>query len=264
MLQEIRGWLGYLTKDLTELNGQLSGATRAALESRKTRLLSDRKLVASLGYRVRPVEGSQGTYAAPEVSRRIEIRAPVPSQSAYAPEPTIPDVDYDHILQTITNMALVMERSPSAFASMDEEALRFHFLVQLNGHYQGQATGETFNYSGKTDILVRSNGKNIFIAECKYWGGPKMLMDTIDQILGYSSWRDTKVAIIVFCRRKNFSEVLKSILDTVLKHPNCKRLLKKDSETTFRFLFGHKDDPNREMYLTSLAFDVPAEREAST
>jgi hypothetical protein len=263
-LQEIKSWLGFLFKDLTELNAALSGAIRTTVESRKARLLADRKLVASLGYRVRPVEGTQGTYAAPEVRRRIEVRAPEPSQSAYAPEPTLPDVDYDHILQTITNMALVMERSPSAFASMDEEALRFHFLVQLNGHYQGQATGETFNYSGKTDILVRSSGKNIFIAECKYWGGPKILTDTVDQILGYTSWRDTKVAIIVFNRRKNFSEVLKAIEDTVLKHSNCKRLLRKDSESTFRFLFAHKDDPNREMYLATLAFDIPAEQKAST
>jgi hypothetical protein len=73
-------------------------------------------------------------------------------------------------------MVHVMERSPSAFHHMDEEALRTHFLVQLNGHYEGQATGETFNYEGKTDILVRSGDRNIFIAECKFWGGPKKLI----------------------------------------------------------------------------------------
>jgi hypothetical protein len=105
-------------------------------------------------------------------------------------------------------MAHVMERSPSAFVSMDEEALRSHFLVQLNGHYEGQATGETFNYQGKTDILIRSEGRNIFVAECKFWGGPKKLTETIDQLLGYSCWRDTKVAVILFNRNKDFSKVL--------------------------------------------------------
>src|SRR5207302_8442880 len=108
------------------------------------------------------------------------------------------------------NMASVMERSPSAFASMDEEALRSHFLVQLNGHYEGQATGETFNYEGKTDILIRVNGKNIFIGECKYWDGPKKLLETLDQLASQTTWKDTKVAIIVFNRRKDFSAVLKS------------------------------------------------------
>ena len=40
--------------------------------------------------------------------------------------------------------------------------LRQHFLVQLNGQYEGQAVGETFNYEGKTDILIRSEGKKPF------------------------------------------------------------------------------------------------------
>jgi len=44
----------------------------------------------------------------------------------------------------------VLERSPKAFAHMEEEHLRDQFLVQLNGHYEGQATGETFNAEGKT------------------------------------------------------------------------------------------------------------------
>jgi hypothetical protein len=39
---------------------------------------------------------------------------------------------------------------------MREEDLRQHFLVQLNGQYEGQATGETFNFQGKTDILIRA------------------------------------------------------------------------------------------------------------
>ncbi len=49
----------------------------------------------------------------------------------------------------------VMVLSPSAFHTVDEETLRSHFLVQLNGHYLGQATCETFNYEGKTDILIK-------------------------------------------------------------------------------------------------------------
>ena len=159
----------------------------------------------------------------------------------------------------MSNMALVMERSPSAFATMDEESLRSHFLVQLNGHYEGQATGETFNYEGKTDILIRVNGRNIFIAECKYWGGPKKLTETIDQLLRYTSWRDTKVAIIIFNRQKSFSRVLETIPQVVKEHQNYKRELGRPSETSFRYIFAHRDDPNREMTLAVMAFDVPHE-----
>jgi hypothetical protein len=59
-----------------------------------------------------------------------------------------------------------------------------HYLVQLNGQYQGAATGETFNHTGKTDILIRHENKNIFVAECKFWGGYEELIATTTQLLG--------------------------------------------------------------------------------
>jgi hypothetical protein len=40
--------------------------------------------------------------------------------------------------------------------------------VTLNSHYEGAATGETFNGTGKTDILVRHGLDNAFIGQCKF------------------------------------------------------------------------------------------------
>jgi hypothetical protein len=74
--------------------------------------------------------------------------------------------EYDDILSTISSMAMVMERTPSVFAKMNEEPLRTILLVALNGIYEGQASGETFNGHGKTDILIRRGDRNVFIAEC--------------------------------------------------------------------------------------------------
>src|SRR5215211_2947366 len=50
-------------------------------------------------------------------------------------------------------------------------ATRDNLVVMLNSHYEGQATGETFNRSGKTDNLVRVEDRNVFIGECKWWPG---------------------------------------------------------------------------------------------
>jgi hypothetical protein len=97
---------------------------------------------------------------------------------------------YKQILEIIQNMSIAMERSPTAFAKLEEEHLRFHFLIQLNGVYEGEAMGEAFNYQGKTDILVRSGGHNLFIAECKFWGGEQVLLDTTDQLFRYVTWRE--------------------------------------------------------------------------
>jgi hypothetical protein len=112
--------------------------------------------------------------------------------------------------------------------------------------------------------LIRSDGKNIFIAECKFWSGSKKLGETIDQLLSYSSWRDTKTAVVVFNRNRDFSKVLTAIPEAVRAHPNYKRDLPGSTETTFRFQFANRDDRNREMFVTVLAFDVPTPKSGST
>lgn len=256
-VNEIQNHLSTLRGNVAGLKTQLQNQVRSTIESRRQKLLADRNLVGGLGFKMKERPGTQQTFAAPEVRKKIAPTLPAASSAPYKPEPTLSNADYEHILGVLQNMVEVMERSPSAFVTMDEESIRSHFLVQLNGHYEGQATGETFNYQGKTDILVRSEGKNIFIAECKFWSGPKMLTDTIDQLLGYTSWRDTKVAVIVFNRNKDFSRVLAAIPETAKNHANFKRELAGSTETVFRYCFAHKDDKNRELFLTILAFDVP-------
>lgn len=264
VLQEINGTLdkidaclSALREDTDKFNRDLGSVVRQCIEERRKELLKNRNLFISLPFKLKERNDSTKTYTAPEVRRRIIPSPPQASSKPYQPEPTLDQENYEHILEVIENMTQVMERSPSAFSTMDEESLRSHFLVQLNGHYEGQVTGETFNYEGKTDILIRSEGKNIFIAECKYWNGPQKLIKTIDQLLGYSSWRDTKAAVIIFNRNKDFTKVLNSIKSTTKEHPNCKRELDQRSETSFSYIFSHRDDANREMTLTVMAFDVP-------
>ncbi len=256
-LDQIDRCLQTLRDNASVLVNELPAIARQAIESRREKLLANQSLVSSLGFKIKERDDSPRTYTAPEVRRKVKPTLPPASSAAYKPEPLLSDSDYEHILDVIHNMAHVMERSPSAFTTMDEEDLRTHFLVQLNGHYEGQATGETFNYHGKTDILIRSDGKNIFIGECKYWGGPKKFSETIDQLLSYSSWRDTKVAVIVFSRNKDFTNVVGSMDQTAKEHPNFKRDLGKKSETSFRYVFAHRDDPNRELIMTAMAFHVP-------
>jgi hypothetical protein len=154
-------------------------------------------------------------------------------------------------------MVLVIERSPDTFKNIKEEELRQHFLVQLNGYYEGTATGETFNATGKTDILIRHENKNLFIAECKFWNGPTSLTGAIDQLLGYTSWRDTKTAILLFSKNKDFTNVLAQIPPTVNAHPHTIRQEPYASETGYRFTLHHQHDKERHLTLTILAFNIP-------
>jgi len=256
-LSNIRAHAGWIAKDINKFNSSLPVSVRGKIEQRRKKVLNDQGMVSSLGFPMRQREGVPRTYTSPDVKRKVHVHVPTKGTMPFKPEPTLGDDDYEHILQVISNMVAVMERSPKAFKGMGEEDLRQHFLVQLNGQYEGQATGETFNFEGKTDILIRAEGKNIFIGECKVWNGPKVLSQTIDQLLGYTCWRDTKTAILIFNRKKNFSDIIKDIPQVVKKHSNFKRELSYNSETGFRFKLHHRDDENRELVLTILAFEVP-------
>ena len=165
-------------------------------------------MASELGFPLRKRENAPTTYAVPMTLQKVIPQMPPASTAPFKPEPTLEMSEYDNILSIISNMVSVIERSPSTFTEIKEEDLRQHFLVQLNGQYSGQATGETFNAHGRTDILIRVDGKNIFIAECKFWRGGEYLVEAINQLLGYTSWRDTKTAILIFNRNKNLSAVL--------------------------------------------------------
>lgn len=256
-LSEISSWVECINNDISPFNTSIRQKAKQKIEARREKLLKDQGLVASLGFPLKRHADAPKTFVVPTVRKKIPMPTPSQSTVPFVPEPTLDMQEYENILSVITNMVVVMERSPHAFRGMKEEDLRQHFLVQLNGQYEGQATGETFNFEGKTDILIRVNGKNIFIAECKFWRSPKSLMDAIDQLLNYVSWKDTKTAILIFNREKQFSEVLSKIPEIIKKHPNFKRELPCKSETGFKVILHHRDDTNRELILTVLAFEVP-------
>ena len=256
-LQSVQQNLSRIADQVEQFNSTIRTKVSEQIGTRREKLLQDRGIIEGLGFPLKRRSQVRTTYVSPEVKRRIVPQLPPVSTKSYRPEPTLAIDEYEHILSVISNMVMVMERSPSAFKTMGEEDLRQHFLVQLNGQYEGQATGETFNYEGKTDILIRAEGKNIFIAECKFWTGPARLSEALDQLLGYTSWRDTKTALLIFNREATMSTVLQRIPQAVREHANYKTDLNYESESGFRYVFSHRDDLDRELMLTVLVFDVP-------
>ena len=261
-LGQIRSHLQALASSADQFDRELPNLVRTELRARKSRILAAEGMAASLGVNLRRRGEAPTTFAVPVRKRRPRIEEIRVASVPFKPEPTLSPDEYEEVLKIMGNMAEVMERSPSAFVEMREEDLRTHFLVQLNGQYEGQATGETFNFEGKTDIHLRVGAMNVFIAECKFWSGPKDLQKAIDQLLSYLSWRDTKAALIVFNRNANFSEVLAAIQQTVPTHPRFKRVVPRHNETSSRYVFGQLNDPNREMFITVMAFDVPTQTKA--
>jgi hypothetical protein len=244
-VKSIKEHLRSLAESAAQFNGRLEGVVTTEMKTRKERLLKDAGMTGAIGLPMKKRAGVPETYSVP-VTRRAPRIEQIQVTAPFKPEPALANEDYDEILRIMSNMVRVMELSPQAFLEMGEEDLRSHFLVQLNGAYQG-----------KTDILIRIEGKNVFIAESKFWKGEKILLSTIDQLLSSLSWRDTKAAVLMFNRNADFSAVLAKIADAVPRHPNFKRSLGKAGESEFRYVFAQPNDANREITLTVLAFDVP-------
>jgi hypothetical protein len=263
ILDEIEKCLNWTRNDVKGFNATLSRTINSSIEGRRQRIFANQQRVASLGIPLKIPADAPKTYAVPSI--KIAPKLLTASTLPYEPESISEMEHYEYVLKTIQNMAQVMERSPLSFVEMKEEDLRQHFLVQLNGQFEGRATGETFNMNGKTDILLRENGQNVFIAECKFWRCPSQYQKTIDQLLRYIAWRDTKTAILIFNRDRTMTTVLDSVKTETEKHANYKRtLLDWKHETGFRYVFHQNGDKNRELILTVLVFDIPSIKKLSS
>jgi hypothetical protein len=257
IIMEIEKYLTWQRADVGPFNERVRvEATKRITERRKT-ILDSRNMVASLGYKMHPQLPYPTTHRAPQIQRKPTPVGRAQKVQTFASEPELVEEDYQHILGIIEAMSHVMERSPRSFSHLEEEDLRQHLLVPLNGHYKGEGTAEAFNNIGKTDILIRVEDKNIFVAECKVWGGDKILTAAIDQLLGYLTWRDTKSALIIFSHAKVFTAMLKTMWKGIEAHPNFKRQEKVESETRRRYVFRNKTDPDRELFMTAIAFNIP-------
>ena len=256
-VERVEQHLVWIRNDCAGWNARVSSIAEQCVRDRKERLLKQANMVSALGLPMKRRAESAVVSAVPVTRRKRPIVLPPAPREAFKPEPALPDSEYEYILAVIDHMSRNIERSSSTFVQMKEEQIRDIILVNLNGHYEGSATGETFNAEGKTDILIRADGRNVFIAECKFWAGPKSLLAAIDQILGYLTWRDTKASLLVFCRNADFTKTLSSIAAAVPEHSNFKRELNRIGDTHVRYLFKQKNDTDRELYLAVQAFFIP-------
>lgn len=203
--------------------------------------------------------GLDADQVASEMAAKCAVVCPVLGADISYDDPQLSLNDYDEILKIVQNMVTVFERSRSVFRAMEEEHLRTILFVALNGIFEGGATGETFNGEGKTDILIRVKNSNIFIAECLIWDGPEHFKKKLEtQLFRYSTWRDSKLAAVVFNRRKHFSEVVQKMRGVVSALPNRICDMPYSAQSGCRARMRRTDDTQKEFVLTCLAFEVPS------
>ncbi len=259
-ISNLRQSSDYLVRDIEAFNASLPTRLEQLFHARKEQILARRRLHGGLAVPVKARNSVATTFAIPVPPRRqVGIARPQVRDPQFAPEPMLDNVTYEGILRIIHEVGKSMERKPSTYAGKDEEGLRDHLLTYLESHYEsiGSATGETFNKAGKTDILVRHENSNVFVAECKFWSGSKHYLATLDQLLSYLTWRDSKAAAIVFCRNKDFSSVLDTISNATQTHRNFLDGRGCQWDTRFDYVLHLPDDRNRPVQLAVLAFHFP-------
>lgn len=256
-LKLIREQSGHLENNIAQYNQQLRPQAEALCDKRREEIMKQSQVVAALGVPVKRSENIPRTFAVPAVTRKQIVPRPQATSEKYAPEPALDQAIYAEILQTIFDTGRVFERLPSTYAGKDEETLRDHLILNLEPRFQIGTTGETFNKSGKTDILMRYEGKNVFVAECKFWAGQKQHHKTIDQLLSYLTWRDSKAAIVYFVDTKEITAPLKAIQEATPSHPCFVADRGKREEAWFRYEFHLPGDQSRPVHVSVLCFHLP-------
>jgi hypothetical protein len=260
VLGSIETYLGWARSDADAFNATLEQRARSAIQARRKRVVEAYERLHDTGIPMHRPDESPKTYIADVLVRRPSPSIPPASATSksIALEPVLSDAVFEHILGVLRGAAEAMERSPKTYAGMGEEDRRQVLLAALNTHYRGQTTAEAFNVTGKTDILVRhQEGRNLFIGECKLWEGVKGFAATVDQLFGYTGWRDTKLAVIMFVREKDLTSVVEKGRGALGAHPQFVAWADAASETELRATMGWPGDERRHADLNVFFVHTP-------
>ena len=107
---------------------------------------------------------------------------------------------------------------------------------------------------------MRHESSYACVAECKFWSGKKKYFDTIDQLFGYLTWRDSQAAVVLFIPNKELSSVLKSIEEETPKHACFVKDNGKVKDGWYSCDFCMPDDQNRHIAVAVLVFHFPEAR----
>lgn len=132
-------------------------------------------------------------------------------------------------------------------------------LVTLNTHYRGATYAEAFNREGKTDILIRVYDRNAFIGECKWWAGPKSAEEALAQLFGYTTWQDSRVALIFYVPTKDIAPTIEKAKEVFGASDQFVEWLDAEGDGELKCRVHWPDDPDRTATLTAVFVHLPKE-----
>lgn len=254
--------VGKLNKNIQEINDNLTATIRRYFQDVKNKYKSENDFFAAINVKVNP--STESVFTAPTISKKKIPQPKVDNKVEFSSSPTMISKMYDDILKVIYDSGKNMEKKPSLYIGKDEESLRDQFLFVLEKRYVGTtATGETFNRNGKTDIILKhsDDGSNLFVAECKFWHGTVEYKNAISQLFDrYLTWRDSKTAILLFVKNKEFTNVLSTIKTETKNHEYFLKETGGRGKSSFSYEFHLPDDKDKTVFLEVMAFHYDKEK----
>jgi len=260
LLRDIRSYIEWQIPDIELFNQNLSKNVERAITSRCQRLKKQAALPELLGI---PLKQREGTPPIEPIKLKQNIVRPLspPPNSGLKSEPGIEERHYENILEIIRHQGRTFETTPATYEVHGEEDLRDMMLASLNIYLKGEGGGEVFRKSGKTDICIKECDRAAFIGECTLWHGEKELLEKIDQLLGYLTWRDAKAAIIIFNKNvKGFTALLSKLPEAVARHPYIVKDRGEQEKGEWRYVFRSAEDEGRRITVHMFLFDLFVEK----
>ncbi len=177
-------------------------------------------------------------------------------------EPYLEKDQVDAVIELLCSQGKEFEITPVVYSRMEEEQLRDLMLGMLNAVFQGDATGETFVKTGKTDIHLKLNMKgSILTAECKFWRGEKQYQETIDQHFGYVTWRQNFAIQITFSTNRGFTDVIEKAVEATMGHQTyVKDSYRKIDDSYFITQHTFPEDSRKRVEVHHLLFNLYYEK----
>ena len=252
-VRNLKSVMDVANADLAAALAALPGQIQGVIEGRQAEIRKKDAAAAMLGI---PLDAAQNPQQS--IGRTLEQYRHVVVRPAHRdPAEPVPSVEYDGILGLIEHVGRQWELYPANTQRWGEDEFRNSILGYLNLPYKGQATGETFIRNGKSDILIRDDGVEVFIAECKIWGGQAQVHSELDQLFTrYQTWRATTSALIYFNRGKNTTEVMENLRRVIPSHSAFVSATGEPGPTQLRYRFRHPTDQQRIFDLAVLVFAI--------
>lgn len=248
--------LNTVNDHVSQSNVTFEDSIRALFLREKFKYKEENDFFAAINVKVN--ENTQSIFSAPTIKKKIIKQPSVEKNKEFNSVPSMSQEMFEDVLKVIYDSGKSMEKKPALYIGKDEEGLRDQFLFVLETRYEGTtATGETFNRGGKADIILKyaDDGTNLFIAECKFWHGSSEFLKAISQLFDrYLTWRDSKVAIMIFVQNKDFSNVLKTIKSDISNHDYYLKYNGDKGESSFSYDFHLPQDNNKKVEVEIMTF----------